>query len=262
MIEVINLEKKFKIKKKRKNNSELDPREHGGYFHAVRKVDFTCQNGHILGLLGPNGAGKTTVLRMLSTAIKPTAGEINIHGFNAIHDPLEIRKQIGFLSGATGLYGRLTAKEMIVYFGRLHGMDALACQKRLESLVDILEMGSFLDRRNDNLSAGMKQKVNIARTLIHDPKVIVFDEPTTGLDVAAAEAIIRLIEQCKNEGKTVLFSTHHMHEVERLCDSIVLIHEGLVTFTGTVTQMKHQSGQAQMDKAFLALIGKEDLHVA
>lgn len=197
MIQVNAIGKKFKIKKTKKTQTELDPREQDGYFHAVRDVSFTCPDGSILGLLGPNGAGKTTVLRMLSTALKPTSGSASINGIDIVRDSLEVRRQIGFLSGATGLYGRLTPREMIYYYGQLHGMTREACRSELESLSSIMHMGSFLDRRNDNLSAGMKQKVSIARTLIHDPQVIVFDEPTTGLDVEAAEAIIRLIEDCK-----------------------------------------------------------------
>lgn len=262
MIEVSELGKKFKMKNRQKANGTLDPREVGKYFHAVQDVTFSCDNGAILGLLGPNGAGKTTVLRMLSTAIVPTSGHAIINGLDVQHQALEIRRQIGFLSGSTGLYGRLTPREMIRYFARLHGLDKSRCQERLSQLSTVLGMETFLDRRNDSLSAGMKQKVNIARTLIHDPSVIIFDEPTTGLDVAAAEAIIQLIENCKSQGKTVLFSTHHMHEVDRLCDDVVLIHEGRVTFNGSVSAMKQQSGESVLDKAFLNLIGQGVKRVA
>lgn len=262
MIEVTSVTKTFKIpksdlkKKKKKKAHERDPREDGKWFHAVKEVSFRAKSGRILGLLGPNGAGKTTVLRMLSTAIRPTSGSIVLDGIDALANPLEARRKIGFLTGNTGLYDRLTVREMIAYFGTLHGMNGSLLKERMDGLFKSLDMTSFTDRRCGSLSFGMKQKTNIARTLIHNPDILVLDEPTTGLDVAAAEAIIELIERCRALEKTILFSTHHMHEVDRLCDDIVILDEGVECFSGTVEQMRGQSGEEQLDKAFLGLIGK------
>ena len=224
-------------------------------FLAVDNVTFSVKSGEILGLLGPNGAGKTTLLRMLSTAIKPSSGTASFMGIDLVENPLEVRKRIGFLSDNTGLYGRLTAREMITYYGKLHGIKRKELYSRMENLFNVLEMTEFVDKRNDLLSSGMKQKVSIARTLIHEPDIVMFDEPTTGLDVAAAEAIMDFIESCKKQGKTIIFCTHHMHEVERLCDNVVVMHKGELRFQGTLEQMRTQTGQKLLDKAFLALLG-------
>ncbi len=227
----------------------------GKKFLAVDNISFIAKPGEILGLLGPNGAGKTTLLRMLSTALKPSRGTASFMGIDLVKNPLEVRKRIGFLSDNTGLYARLTAREMIEYFGKLHGMERKKLSMRMDELFHVLEMTEFVDKRNDSLSTGMKQKVSIARTLIHEPDIIMFDEPTTGLDVAAAEAILNFIESCKNQGKTIIFCTHHMHEVERLCDNVVVMHKGKLRFKGTIEQMRMQTGQKLLDKAFLALLG-------
>lgn len=226
-------------------------------FLAVDNVSFIAKPGEILGLLGPNGAGKTTLLRMLSTALKPSRGTASFMGIDLVKNPLEVRKRIGFLSDNTGLYARLTAREMIEYFGKLHGIKRKELYSRMDNLFKVLEMTEFVDKRNDLLSSGMKQKVSIARTLIHEPDIVMFDEPTTGLDVAAAEAILNFIESCKKQGKTIIFCTHHMHEVERLCDNVVVMHKGKLSFQGSVEQMRIQTGQKFLDKAFLALIKSE-----
>ena len=226
----------------------------GKKFFAVDNVTFSAKPGSILGLLGPNGAGKTTLLRMLSTALKPSTGTASFMGIDLIKNPLEVRKKIGFLSDNTGLYGRLTAREMIEYYGRLHGLDRAKLHERMEKLFDVLKMTEFVDKRNASLSSGMKQKVSIARTLIHEPDIRMFYEPTTGLDVAAGEAILNFIESCRKQGKTVIFCTHHMHEVERLCDSIVILNKGKLCFDGSIEQMRSRTGQQLLDKAFLALI--------
>ncbi len=261
MLEVEGLSKTFPLpragRSKRKDASDpRDPREDGDQFHAVRGVSFRAEAGKILGLLGPNGAGKTTLMRMMSTAIKPTAGTARFDGADIREDPLSVRRKIGFLSGATGLYGRLTAREMIAYYGELHGQPRDAVAGRVQELARALDMEAFLDRRNDALSAGMKQKVSIARTLIHDPQVLIFDEPTTGLDVAAAQTVLELIARFKREGKTVIFSTHHMHEVERLCDDVVIIHQGELCFAGSVAELKARAGEEHLDQAFLVLVGE------
>ena len=267
MIELVSVSKTFKIpksnlKKKKNTFQENDPREDGKVFHAVRNVSFQATKGRILGLLGPNGAGKTTVLRMLSTAIRPTLGSINLDGIDALANPLEARRKIGFLTGNTGLYERLSVREMVAYFGTLHGLKGRVLQERMDQLFQDLDMTSFTERRCNGLSFGMKQKANIARTLIHDPDILVLDEPTTGLDVAAAEAILELIERCRALDKTILFSTHHMHEVDRLCDDILILNHGVECFRGTVDQMRSRSGEQQLDKAFLNLIGEGAHHAA
>jgi sodium transport system ATP-binding protein len=261
MIEANGLSKSFK-QRKRKKKSFLppDPREQGRLFEALRGVTFQAKDGTITGLLGPNGAGKTTLLRILATALRPSSGTAAIEGVDIVRYPLEVRRRIGFLSGATGLYGRLTAREMIVYFGRLHGVQAPLIHQRIAEFSRLLEMEEFLDKRNDALSAGMKQKVSIARTLVHDPQVLIFDEPTTGLDVAAAETVLAFIRRCKDQGKTVLFSTHHMHEVDRLCDSVVMLRAGALCFQGTIPEMRSRTGQTALDQAFLTLMAEGGQH--
>jgi sodium transport system ATP-binding protein len=256
MIEVKAISKSFKRRgKKRKGRFEAEPATAGSTIHALTDVTFTAEKGMILGLLGQNGAGKTTLLRILSTSLKPTAGTASFDGIDIIQNPLEVRRRIGFLSDNTGLYGRLTGREMIEYFGMLHGIEKRTLKNRVDELIELLSMNDFIDKRNDTLSSGMKQKVSIARTLIHDPQIVMFDEPTTGLDVVASESILLFIESCKQKGKTVLFCTHHMHEVERLCDNIVMLRQGQVCFKGTTQQMLAQTGQTRLDKAFLSLAG-------
>ena len=259
MIEIKGISKSFKRRgKKRKSRFEAEPATAGSIIHALTDVTFTADNGMILGLLGQNGAGKTTLLRILSTSLKPTAGTASFDGIDIIQNPLEVRRRIGFLSDNTGLYGRLTGREMIEYFGMLHGIEKRTLKNRVDELIDLLSMNDFIDKRNDTLSSGMKQKVSIARTLVHDPQIVMFDEPTTGLDVVSAEAILQFIESCRQKGKTVLFCTHHMHEVERLCDRIAMLRRGRLCFMGTPKQMLAQTGQTHLDKAFLTLAGSEN----
>lgn len=256
MIEVESLKKVFRRRRQRRAGRQHEgPRDRGKLFCALEDVSFRVDKGTILGLLGPNGAGKTTLLRILSTSLKPTAGTACFDGLSILDEPLEVRRKVGFLSDNTGLYGRLTAREMIEYFGKLHGMGTAELRGRVNELIDLLDMGGFADKRNDALSSGMKQKVSLARTLVHDPQYVIVDEPTTGLDVAAAEAILQFIESCRANGKTVLFCTHHMHEVERLCDAVVILHQGRLCFEGTIAQMRSRAEEAHLDKAFLRLIG-------
>jgi len=255
MIEIKAISKSFKRRgKKRKTRFEAEPATAGPIIHALTDITFTAEKGKILGLLGQNGAGKTTLLRILSTALKPTTGTALFDGVDILRNPLEVRRKIGFLSDNTGLYRRLTGREMIEYFGKLYGIEKRVLKNRTDELIDLLSMKDFIDKRNDTLSSGMKQKVSIARTLIHDPQIVMFDEPTTGLDVVAAESILQFIESCRQKGKTVLFCTHHMHEVERLCDSIVMLRQGRLCFEGTTQQMLAQTGQTRLDKAFLTLV--------
>src|SRR5579863_5851558 len=225
MIEAVNLCKNFKDKKR-------------GDIHAVDSVTFTCKPGEIYGLLGANGAGKTTTLRILATILAPSSGTASVAGFDVVREPQKVRAHVGFLSTATALYDRLTAAETVEYFGQLFGLDAPTIARRTNELFKALDMEEFRDRRCAKLSTGMKQKVSIARTLIHDPSVMIFDEPTIGLDVMAARSIIDFIRQCRNRGKTVIFSTHVMTEVEKLCDRIGIIHGGQLRAEGTLEEMR------------------------
>lgn len=261
MLHVESLTKSFRLAKPKKGAAPTrrDPRDDGRWFHAIQDVSFTANEGAILGLLGPNGAGKTTLLRVLSTALRPTSGTARFGELDVVRQPLEVRRKMGFLSGNTGLYGRLTPREILDYFGRLHGMSSDEVRRRIDDLAASLQLETYLDRRCDTLSAGMKQKVSIARTLVHDPEIVIFDEPTTGLDVAAAETILRLVERCRSDGKTVLLSTHHMTEVDRVCDHVVVIHEGRVRFSGDVAAMRAEGGDERLDRAFLRLVGHQEV---
>ena len=226
-----------------------------GSVTALAGVTFSCKAGEVYGLLGPNGAGKTTTLRILSTAIRPTSGVATVDGVDVVANPDEVRRRIGFLSGTTGLYGRLTAREMIRYFGRLYGMSDDAIDRRCEQLFETLGMREFADRRCDKLSTGMKQKVGIARTIVHDPRVAIFDEPTAGLDVVTSRSIVDLIARCRTEGKCVILSTHNMAEARKLCDRIGIIHQGRLHAEGTAEELLRQAGTDDLEDAFLKITG-------
>jgi sodium transport system ATP-binding protein len=221
MLDVRNLAKRFPLPSAKGMPAQArDPRDHDGWFHAVRDVSFTCAAGEVLGLLGPNGAGKTTTLRLLSTALKADSGHAWVDGVDLLQDPLAARQQIGFLSGSTGLYGRLTARENVEYFGRLHGMSTPYLKRRCDELFDLLGMHEYADKRADQLSTGMKQKCAIARTVVHEPHLVILDEPTTGLDVMSAKILLDFIAGYKALRVPLIFSTHHLHEVEKLCDGV------------------------------------------
>jgi sodium transport system ATP-binding protein len=260
MLEVKNLKKRFRldnktIKENRKKSKDvLDIREEGHWFNAVRDVSFSVDSGEVLGLLGPNGAGKTTSLRMLSTALQPTDGQIFINGDDVIADPLAMRKRIGFLSGTTSLYHRLTVRENVEYFGRLHGMSESVLEAEIKKVFELLDINSFANKKADSLSTGMKQRANIARTVIHQPEVIVLDEPTTGLDVISAKTILEFIESYKGSDVPVIFSTHHLHEVEKLCDKVVLINEGTTQFNGSLDQFKALNPAGSLYDVFVDLV--------
>jgi sodium transport system ATP-binding protein len=226
-----------------------------GPVRAADQVNFTCQAGRIFGLLGANGAGKTTTLRMLATILKPTSGTASICGFDVVREPDRVRSVVGFLSTATALYARLTAREMIEYFGRLNGMENDVLKKRVDHLIQRFDMAEFADRRCDKLSTGMKQKVSIARTIVHDPQAMIFDEPTVGLDVMTARTIIEFIRECRNQGKTVIFSTHAMREAEKLCDTIAIIHNGVILGSGSLAQLQAQHGLEDLEDIFIKLVG-------
>jgi sodium transport system ATP-binding protein len=242
MIEARGLSKRFQDKKR-------------GEIKAVDNVSFSCKPGQIYGLLGANGAGKTTTLRMLATILEPTDGTAIVGGHDVIDNPEKVRANVGFLSTATALYPRLTSQEMVEYFGRLNGLDEATLKKRIDDIFNRLDMNSFRDRRCDKLSTGMKQKTSIARTLVHDPPVMIFDEPTTGLDVMTARTIIGFIADCRARGKAVIFSTHIMSEVERLCDHVGIIHDGRLLEEGTVPELRAKYSEHNLEEIIVRVVG-------
>ena len=246
MIEARQLTKTFHDKKR-------------GEIRAVDGVSFVCEPGRIYGLLGANGAGKTTTLRMLATLLRPSSGSAVVGGFDVSLQPAKVRAQVGFLAASTALYARLTAREMIAYFGRLNGMSETQVRARTAELAAQLDMGEFLDRRCDKLSTGMKQKTSIARTLVHDPAVMIFDEPTLGLDVMTARAIVRFVRECKARGKTVIYSTHVMSEVEKLCDRVGIVHDGKLRAEGAPAELKARFGEQDMEEVFVKAAGVEEV---
>ena len=220
---------------------------------ATSDISFVAHAGEVFGLLGPNGAGKTTTLRMLSTVLTPTTGTARIAGQDVVSQPHRVRAAIGFLSGNTGLYPRLTPREVLTYFGRLYRLPDERIDARIAELSRLLDMEGFLDKRCDALSTGMKQKVNVARTVLHDPQVLILDEPTAGLDVLAARTIIDFVRRCRGEGKCVVFSTHIMADVARLCDRLAIIHKGRVQFSGTLQEFRRDAGE-DLEEAFLRVL--------
>ncbi|MBC8197107.1 MAG: ATP-binding cassette domain-containing protein [Candidatus Marinimicrobia bacterium] len=228
MIKLINVTKEYL-----KPTKSLIPFSNKGSIKAVDNISFSCSPSKIFTLLGPNGAGKTTTLRMIATILKPTSGEIKVCNNDVLDSPEIVRKKIGFLTGNTGLYDRLTPNEMIDYFARLNQIDEQKLFQNKLELFDLLEINEFKNQRIGTLSTGMKQKVSIARTIIHDPDVIIFDEPTSGLDILTAKNILELIKSCKEKGKTVIFSTHRMSEVRMLAEDLAIIHKGKMLFNNT-----------------------------
>jgi len=224
---------------------------------AVRDVSFRCRPGQVYALLGPNGAGKTSTLRMIATTLTPTSGGIKVAGHD-LSEPHRIRASIGFLTGNTAPYGRLTAREVIAYFARLYGVDDATIPARVEALARPLRMAEFLDRRCDKLSMGQKQKVSIARTIVHDPPVLILDEPTAGLDVLAARAIIELIHNCRAAGKTVLFSTHVMSEAAKLADRVGILFDGSLVCEGTASELVASTNASDLEEAFLKIVAQTE----
>ena len=241
MIETRGLTKVFRDKKR-------------GEIRAVDNVNFVCKPGQIYGLLGANGAGKTTTLRMLATILEPTEGTAIVCGHDVIDDPQKVRANVGFLSTATALYRRLTAQEMVEYFGRLNGLDEATLRKRVDEIFDRLDMNSFRDRRCDKLSTGMQQKTSIARTLVHDPPVMIFDEPTNGLDIMTARTITAFIRECRDRGKTVIFSTHIMSEVAKLCDTIGIIQSGKILAEGSLAELRSRYNEQDLEEIFVKIV--------
>lgn len=233
-----------------------------GVFKAVDDVSFEVRPGEIYGLLGPNGAGKTTCLRILSTVLKPTRGLAEVAGVNVMHDAEAVRRNIGFMSCNTGIYDRMTAREMVEYFGRLYGIPEEKLQIRIEEIFDILQMHEIRDRLGSKMSTGMKQKVSIARTIVHDPPVIIFDEPTSGLDVLVARNVLQTVAVLKEQGKCIIFSTHIMREVEKLCDRIAVIHKGRIVDEGTLPELADRHNQPDVEELFFDLIEQREAELA
>lgn len=229
------------------------PGPRGKRTEAVRELSFSCRAGEIFGLLGPNGAGKTTTLRMLSTVLMPTRGTAILDGADVREQPSKVRASIGFLSGNTGLYPRLSPREVLSYFGKLYGLERDHIDQRIAELARSFGMVDFLDKRCDTLSSGMKQKVNVARTVIHDPRILILDEPTVGLDVLASRTIVDFVRNYRDLGRCVIFSTHIMGEVSRLCDKVAIIHKGTVQFDGSPAELRERAGD-DLEEAFVSIL--------
>jgi sodium transport system ATP-binding protein len=244
MLEVTDLHKSFKTKT--------------GIVKAVDGVSFTARDGEITGLLGPNGAGKTTTLRMLYTLMSPASGSIAVDGVDVARDPTTARRSLGVLPDARGVYKRLTARENIAYFGRLQGLDEATIARRTTRLVESLGMADFADRAAEGFSQGQRTKTAIARALVHDPRNVILDEPTNGLDVMTTRALRAFLKQLRADGHCVLFSSHIMQEVAALCDRIVVIAKGRVVAQGTADELRTLTGEANLEDAFVKVIGSEE----
>ncbi|MEZ6188559.1 MAG: ATP-binding cassette domain-containing protein [Planctomycetota bacterium] len=222
---------------------------------AVNGVSFTARPGTVFGLLGPNGAGKTTTLRIVATVLSPTEGTAVVGGVDVRQDPAAVRRQIGFLSASTGLYDRLNPREMLGYFGALYGLGGAALEARIDALVDLFEMKDFQDRPCGVLSSGQKQKTSIARALIHDPPVLILDEPTSSLDVLVARTVVERIAALRSSKRTILLSTHIMSEAERLCDEVAFLYRSKIQASGTLAEIQ---GDQPLEDAFFAKVDEVD----
>jgi len=240
MIKVSNLHKSF------------------GKVKAVRGISFEVQDGEITGLLGPNGAGKTTTLRMLYSLLPPDEGEIRIDGLDPTRDAMAIKQTLGVVPDSRGLYTRMSARENIIYYGKLHGMSVKDINTRVEELVETLDMADFIERRTEGFSQGQRVKVAIARAMVHKPQTVLLDEPSNGLDVMSTRALRRYILSLKNAGHSVILSTHIMQEVAALCDRIIIIAKGRIAANGTAEELLQESGCESLEDAFVHLIGSEE----
>lgn len=250
MINVQNVSKTYQLNKQQKKELQTT----ASSINAVNGISFECKPGRIYSLLGPNGAGKTTTLRMIATILKPTDGVIDVCGMNVIQEPAKVRSKIGFLTGSTNLYDRLSPGEIVEYFAKLHGMDKKNYEERMDMLFTRMGIHDFSKKRIGQMSTGMKQKVSIARSMIHDPDVVIFDEPTSGLDVITANNIIELIRQCKEEGKTVIFSSHIMSEVDLLCDDLAIINKGDLVYKDSMDNFRKEFSEISLTEAFIRVV--------
>ena len=224
----------------------------GGTLQAVDGVSLAAQPGEVVGLLGPNGAGKTTTLRILATLIGADSGTATLNGYDIRTHAADVRRSIGYLSTTTGLYGRLTPREVLAYIGELQGVDDPT--RRADELIARFDITRYAHVPCDKLSTGMKQKVSIARAVVHDPPILIFDEPTTGLDVLVAHELLTFLEEARRRGRCILYSTHIMGEAERLCDRLVVIHRGRVLATGTASELRVRTGRHYLEDVFIALV--------
>ncbi len=229
-----------------------------GQFEALRAVSFRARPGEIYGLLGPNGAGKTTALRILSTVLRPTRGTAAVNGFDVVLQPAAVRRQIGFMSANTGVYDRMTGWETVEYFGRLHGMPKEQLSDRMESLFTRLKMNDTRDVLGAKMLTGMRQKVSVARAVVHDPPVLIFDEATAGLDVLVARALLNTVAELRDQGKCVIFSTHIMREAEKLCDRVAILHQGCILAEGTIEELRDRYREPDLEELFFQLISQHD----
>lgn len=233
-----------------------------GKFVALDGLSFDAVPGQIYGLLGPNGAGKTTALRILSTVLRPTSGTASVNGYDVVTQPALVRRQIGFMSANTGVYDRMTAWELVEYFGRLNGIEPEPLRQRMERLFGLLKMNDIRDTLGAKMSTGMKQKVSIARAIVHDPPVVIFDEATSGLDVLVARALLETVAELRDHLKCVIFSTHIMREAEKLCDRIAIIHRGRILAEGTLGQLQEKYAERDLEELFFRLISQADSNLA
>ncbi len=229
-----------------------------GQFMALDHISFSVHPGQIFGLLGPNGAGKTTALRILSTVLKPTSGLARINGFDVATHPYEVRHSIGFVSSNTAIYDRMTAWEMVEYFGKLYGIPNDRLQARMEMIFDELQMNEIRDLAGARMSTGMRQKVSIARAIVHDPPVLIFDEASLGLDVLVARALLDIVSNLREAGKCIIFSTHIMREVERLCDRVAILYHGRILASGTLDELSERYGERDFEELFFQLLRECD----
>ncbi|MEQ8211167.1 MAG: ATP-binding cassette domain-containing protein [Lacipirellulaceae bacterium] len=234
---------------------------HRGEFMALDRLTFNAVEGEVYGLLGPNGAGKTTALRILSTVLQPTSGTATVNGCDVVTQPSQVRQQIGFMSANTAVYDRMTAWEMVEYFGRLYGIEDEPLRERMEDLFERLKMQEIRDLLGAKMSTGMKQKVSIARAIVHDPPILIFDEATSGLDVLVARALLDAVAELRDQGKCIVFSTHIMREAERLCDRVAIMHRGRLLAEGTLDSLREDHGQEDLEELFFELIREQEATV-
>jgi len=235
--------------------------KHFRKIQAVNGINFIAHDGEVLGLLGPNGAGKTTTMRLISTLLEPTSGSIRLGGFNLRTQKEQARQILGALPEYWGLYGRFTPREHLRHFGCLYKFNGAKLEQRIDQIIELFEMQAYADRRCEPFSKGMKQRVAIARSLIHDPSHLLLDEPTSGLDVMSARQVRSLIGKLKNEGRCIVISTHILSEAERLCDRIVIIDRGLVIAEGAPAELCQRTNKSNLEEAFISLIGREEVEV-